>query len=82
MIPDITFNINNNITFNSSPNLIIGNLRNLIDDDNSNISIINNIHNHSIELSSSNDLINSLLSSNSGTSGISFNINIQNNINF
>ena len=41
MIPDITFNINNNITFNSSPNLIIGNLRNLIDDDNSNISIIN-----------------------------------------
>jgi len=58
MIPDITFNINNNIAFNSSPNLIIGNLRNLIDDDNSNISIINNIHNYSIELSSSNDLMN------------------------
>ena len=60
MIPDITFKINNNITFNSSLNLIIGNLQNLIDDDNSNISIINNIHNNSIELSSSNDLINSL----------------------
>ena len=74
--PDI-YNIINNTSSNSAPNLHIGNLNYLFNNDNSYIGTIKNNNNNSFELSSSNILINSWWKKNSASRGTSFNINNQ-----
>ena len=66
--------INNSKSFHSAPNLNIGNLNNIINNDNSYIDHISHNHNNSFVLSSSSSLINSLLNNNSATSGNNFNL--------